>query len=69
MAFMITGNEDEEKQDYPVSLYDLYQHCLKSESCYHYVSLITLKSTVWNLDIFIFLLCLLDFQVNIMMFK
>lgn len=55
--------DDEEENLYPLSIGELVQHALKQDSVYHFLSLLSLKVLIWNLDAFLFLSNLLDFQV------
>lgn len=68
MALVETG-KDEEKRDHPGCLDDLYQHCLQPDSPFHHISLISLKSSIWNMDVLIYLLNLLNFQVKSLKIK
>ncbi|XP_043483226.1 protein broad-minded-like [Leptopilina heterotoma] len=56
IAFMST---DETNSDddicYPLNLSELYQHSVDSDSEYHYLSLLSTRAVIWNLDIYLFL--------------
>lgn len=57
--------EDEEEKKYITNLYELFQHFINVDSVYHHLGLLSLKVIIWNLDIYIYLINLLDFQVKL----
>lgn len=63
---MINDGEDksEEDREYVSNLHELFQAFLNVDSPYHHLGLLSLKVLIWNLDIYLYLLNLLDFQVN-----
>ncbi|KAK2586130.1 hypothetical protein KPH14_001405 [Odynerus spinipes] len=63
-AFITNTNEFENGDDkeLPRNLTELMQCSVKSDSAYHYLGLLLLNTTIWNLDIYIYLLQKLNFQ-------
>lgn len=58
------SEDDEEDKDHISNLYELFQHFIDVDSPYHHLVLLSLKVILWNLDIYLYLYSLLDFQVN-----
>ncbi|XP_015438012.1 PREDICTED: protein broad-minded-like [Dufourea novaeangliae] len=47
---------------YPHNLPELFRDTINPESNYHYLGLLSLNTMIWNLNIYVFLIELLDFQ-------
>ncbi|XP_032690009.1 protein broad-minded-like isoform X2 [Odontomachus brunneus] len=62
-AFMVNdeSNNDEEK-DCPSNLSELLQTAINEDSSYHHLGLLSLSTVIWNLDIHVYLVNLLNFQ-------
>lgn len=56
-------SDNNEEQNYPVNLLELFKSSINSESNYHYLGLLSLNTVIWNLNICLYLLELLNFQV------
>ena len=54
----------EEEDESPTNLQEFFQHFINIDSAFHYLGLMGLKNILWNLDIYVYLLNLLDFQVK-----
>lgn len=50
---------------YPLNLSELYQHSVDSDSEYHYLSLLSTRAVIWNLDIYLFLENSLNLEVRL----
>ncbi|KAG5310073.1 BROMI protein, partial [Acromyrmex insinuator] len=63
-AFMVNDSEsdNDEEKDYPSNLFELLQAALDEDSIYHYLALLSLNTIIWNLDVCVYLLNLLNFQ-------
>nr|XP_012148034.1 PREDICTED: uncharacterized protein LOC105663485 isoform X2 [Megachile rotundata] len=63
-AFMSNLNESDssEEQNYPPNLFELFKSSINPESNYHYLGLLSLNAVIWNLNICLYLLELLNFQ-------
>ena len=61
----MTSSEEkpEDENTYPLNLNELIQHSINSDSQYHYLSLLSLRTIIWNLDIFIYLSNFLNIEV------
>lgn len=64
-AFMTNDNEldNNEEKDYPSNLSELLQAALNENSRYHHLSLLSLNTVIWNIDICVYLINSLNFQV------
>ncbi|XP_014204749.1 protein broad-minded-like [Copidosoma floridanum] len=74
LAFMMMDSEDEGKKpedenEYVKNLPELFQRFADSDSPYHYLGLSALKILLWNLDVYLFLVNLLDFQQKLLQFQ
>ncbi|XP_011498463.1 PREDICTED: protein broad-minded-like [Ceratosolen solmsi marchali] len=71
MVFMRSdnGNKEEKENKHPSNLYEFFQNIINVDSSYHHLGLLTLKNILWNLDIYIYLLSLLDFQNKFLEFQ
>ncbi|OXU24362.1 hypothetical protein TSAR_016811 [Trichomalopsis sarcophagae] len=71
MAFMTSANEasQEDSGEYLTNLYELFQHFIDIDSQYHHLGLLSLKVIIWNLDIYVYLINLLDFQNEMLKFQ
>jgi hypothetical protein len=56
-------NNEEKENKCPSNLHELLQTVTNIDSLYHHLGLLSFKVILWNLDIYIYLLNLLDFQV------
>lgn len=54
-----------EEHNYPLNLSELLNDSINPDSNYHYLGLLSLDIVIWNLNICLYLLELLNFQVNI----
>ncbi|XP_034171396.2 protein broad-minded isoform X1 [Osmia lignaria lignaria] len=63
-AFMTNFKKSDNNEElyYPVNLLQLFQSSINSESNYHYLGLLSLNTVIWNLNICLYLLELLNFQ-------
>lgn len=52
-----------EEHNYPLNLSQLFNDLVNRESNYHYLGLLSLNIVIWNLNICLYLLELLNFQV------
>lgn len=66
-AFMTSTKESYSngEQNYPLNLPELFRDSVNPESNYHYLGLLSLNTVIWNLNIYVYLIELLDFQVLI----
>lgn len=63
-AFMANDESDnDEEKDCPSNLSELLQTALNEDSSYHHLGLLSLSTVIWNLDIHVYLMNLLNFQV------
>jgi len=64
-AFMVTDSEldNDEEKDYPSNLFELLQAAIDKDSTYHHLALLSLNTVIWNLDVCVYLLNSLNFQV------
>lgn len=64
-AFMTSDSEldNNEEKDYPSNLSELLQTALNENSRYHHLSLLSLNTVIWNIDICVYLINSLNFQV------
>lgn len=64
-AFMsnIKESYSNEEHNYPLNLSELFNDSINPESNYHYLGLLSLNIVIWNLNICLYLLELLNFQV------
>lgn len=64
-AFMTNDSEldNNEEKDYPSNLSELLQAALNEDSRYHHLGLLSLNVVIWNIDIYVYLINLLNFQV------
>lgn len=65
-AFITSANEfgNNDENEIPYNLTELMQCSIKFDSIYHYLGLLSLNTTIWNLDIYIYLIEKLNFQVT-----
>ncbi|XP_063979740.1 protein broad-minded-like [Diachasmimorpha longicaudata] len=56
LIFMLDEDSADENSSYPRNLCQLFNHALTIDSTFHYISLLSLETVVWNLDILIYLL-------------
>ncbi|CAK9810663.1 Protein broad-minded [Anthophora quadrimaculata] len=70
-AFMTNSKEsyNNEEHNYPLNLRELFNNSINPESNYHYLGLLSLDSVIWNLNICIYLIELLDFQNILLQFQ
>ncbi|KAF7405263.1 hypothetical protein HZH66_004169 [Vespula vulgaris] len=63
-AFITSANEfgNNDENEIPYNLTELMQCSIKFDSIYHYLGLLSLNTTIWNLDIYIYLIEKLNFQ-------
>ncbi|KYM89657.1 Protein broad-minded [Atta colombica] len=63
-AFMVNDSEsnNDKEKDYPSNLFELLQAAIDEDSIYHYLALLSLNTIIWNLDVCVYLLNLLNFQ-------
>lgn len=63
-AFMANDELDnDEEKDYPSNLSELLQTAVIEDSSYHHLGLLSLNAVIWNLDIQVYLVTSLNFQV------
>lgn len=64
-AFMMNDSEldNNEEKDYPSNLFELLQAVLNEDSRYHHLGLLSLNVVIWNIDICVYLINSLNFQV------
>lgn len=64
-AFMTNDYEsdDNEEKDYLANLSELLLAAINENSDYHHLGLLSLNTVIWNLDIFVYLMNSLNFQV------
>lgn len=55
--------DNNEEKDYPSNLYELLQAALNEDSRYHHLGLLSLNVVIWNIDIYVYLINSLNFQV------
>jgi len=55
--------DDDEEKEYLPNLSELLQATTNEHSSYHHLGLLSLNAVIWNLDIYVYLLNLLNFQV------
>lgn len=62
---MVTDSEldNDEEKDYPSNLFELLQAVIDKDSTYHHLALLSLNTVIWNLDVCVYLLNSLNFQV------
>lgn len=62
---MMNDNEldDDEEKDYLSNLSELLQAATNEDSSYHHLGLLSLNAVIWNLDIYVYLLNSLNFEV------
>lgn len=65
-AFMVTDSklDNDEEKDYPSNLLELLQAAIDRDSTYHHLALLSLNTVIWNLDVCVYLLNSLNFQVH-----
>lgn len=63
-AFTNNNSELIDKEECPDNLFELLRCSVNFDSQYHYLGLLLLKTTIWNLDIYIYLLNLINLQVR-----
>ncbi|XP_053976806.1 uncharacterized protein LOC128875330 isoform X1 [Hylaeus volcanicus] len=63
-AFMTNTKESyiKEEQNHPLNLFELFRDSVNPESSYYYLGLLSLDTVIWNLNINIYLIELLNFQ-------
>ncbi|XP_043260718.1 protein broad-minded-like [Colletes gigas] len=63
-AFMTNAKESysNEEQNYPLNLLELFKNSINPKSNYHYLGLSSLNTVIWNLNIYVYLIELLNFQ-------
>ncbi|XP_076287789.1 protein broad-minded isoform X1 [Lasioglossum baleicum] len=63
-AFMTNVKDlcSNEEQNYPVNLFELFKNAINPSSTYHYLGLLSLLTVIWNLNIRVYLIELLNFQ-------
>lgn len=59
------SDDEEEERDYPSNLSELLQAAVNEDSSYHHLGLLSLNTVIWNLDIYVYLLNSLNFQVTV----
>jgi len=57
------SEDDDEEKEYLPNLSELLQAATKEHSTYHHLGLLSLNAVIWNLDIYVYLLNSLNFQV------
>lgn len=55
--------DNNEEKDYPSNLSELLQAALNENSRYHHLGLLSLNVVIWNIDIYVYLINLFNFQV------
>ncbi|KAL6441303.1 hypothetical protein ACFW04_003514 [Cataglyphis niger] len=67
-AFMTSDSElnNNEEKDYPSNLSELLQTALNENSRYHHLSLLSLNTVIWNIDICVYLINSLNFQIALL---
>ncbi|XP_066591370.1 protein broad-minded-like [Prorops nasuta] len=69
-AFTTASEEvEDDENEYPHTVTTLLRQSVNYDSPYHYLGLNCLNVMIWNLDIHIFLLHLLDFQAELLKFQ
>ncbi|XP_078044991.1 protein broad-minded isoform X1 [Augochlora pura] len=58
-----------EEQNYPLNLFELFQNAINPDSNYHYLGLLSLMTVIWNLNIRVYLIELLNFQNILLQFQ
>ncbi|KAL7287734.1 hypothetical protein TKK_0018119 [Trichogramma kaykai] len=71
VAFMTSENNcnKEDGQDDPTNLYEFFQHFMEIDSVYHQLGLMSLKTIIWNLDLYLYMLNLLNFQEKLLKYQ
>lgn len=57
-------SEDLEENNFLSNIYELLESIKTIDSPFHHLALLALKNVIWNLDIYIYLTNLFEFQVN-----
>ncbi|KMQ95913.1 transmembrane protein [Lasius niger] len=67
-AFMMNDSEldNNEEKDYPSNLFELLQAVLNEDSRYHHLGLLSLNVVIWNIDICVYLINSLNFQIALL---
>ncbi|KAJ8675692.1 hypothetical protein QAD02_011478 [Eretmocerus hayati] len=69
IAFMVPDDDEEdviEDNVYLTNLYGVFLNFLDVNSPYHHLGLLSLKAVYWNLDIYVYLINLLDFKERLL---
>ncbi|XP_058789417.1 protein broad-minded-like [Phymastichus coffea] len=72
MAFMTTEpgeNDSDDEKNYPKNLYEFFHVFIDVDSPYHHLGLLALKTVIWNLDVYIYLRYLLDFETKLLQYQ
>lgn len=61
---MVNDSEvNDDEKDYLSNLFELLQAAINEDSSYHHLGLLSLNAVIWNLDIYVYLVNSLNFQV------
>lgn len=56
-------SDNDEEKDYPSNLSELLQTAVNEDSTCHHLGLLSLNTVIWNLDVQVYLINSLNFQV------
>ncbi|XP_011298028.1 protein broad-minded-like [Fopius arisanus] len=64
--FMMEEDSTEDTAGYPRNLGQLFKHSITIDSPFHYISLLSLETVIWNLDVLIYLMTRYDLQLKLL---